>query len=356
MRTKIAAFALVAGVVSHDIAETAAAYESQAARFAGAGGLEERRAAPNESLDAKEHVATEGNQAAHVAASGRHGADGARAEAADTASDGQKITLAKAMKLRQLKVSSPKDGGRRLGAHRGPRPGGARNFIARTREAVRDRLVADSASGDGKDRYSYGSGKGTNQGQGSEDWSSDIQLKLGYTQLGSQGENKRNKRKENGKYNQNKMTPLSDVVDPSSMVMYKREKNSDKDSKKVELEDQLDGETIAEALTRMQPALRPEVELKKKRSGRTSVDNGFPYRYPTIRYVPWEELTDDTKEIVGDFGYNKRSWNGMSHEIEGWAFADLSKGQQESALLLGIDENVWDCFINRECALDWFPA
>ena len=74
------------------------------------------------------------------------------------------------------------------------------------REFHSNKIFADSSSGDGKDRD--GSGRGTNQRQGSEDGSSDIQME--YTQLGS-----------NGKYTQiqSEMIQLSDVVvvDPGDM-------------------------------------------------------------------------------------------------------------------------------------------
>jgi hypothetical protein len=116
------------------------------------------------------------------------------------------------------------------------------------------------------------------------------------------------------------------------------------------------GESIAEAMTRTQLKFRPPTDILEERTqsmgdlaeGGT---NPFPYNYPKIRYVPWHDLSKMTRDIVGgeEFGYNVVTWNYMSHDIEGSAYSALDPRQQKTLLMLGIDENVWDCFINREC-------
>lgn len=122
------------------------------------------------------------------------------------------------------------------------------------------------------------------------------------------------------------------------------------------IEGRNEGETIAKTLARMKMKLRHPVnkQTMKMRSHslntEENTDNVFPYRYPKIRYVQWNELSAETKEIVEEaFGYDEGSWNDISHDIESEQFSKLSDDHQKSALLLGIDENVWDCFINRKC-------
>ena len=116
-------------------------------------------------------------------------------------------------------------------------------------------------------------------------------------------------------------------------------------------------ESIAETMTRTQLKLRPPPDIPVERTQSTGIvaggggANPFPYNYPKIRYVPWHDLSKMTRDIVGgeEFGYNVVTWNYMSHDIEGSAYSALDPRQQKTLLMLGIDENVWDCFINREC-------
>jgi hypothetical protein len=125
-------------------------------------------------------------------------------------------------------------------------------------------------------------------------------------------------------------------------------------------------ESIAERMTRMQFKLRPtttDIVLEGRMASMgdleggttttkttTTADSPFPYRYPKLRYVPWRDLSGETKDYVTRvFGYNVGSWNYMSsHAIEGMAYSALDKDQRTGLLMLGIDEDVWDCFINRE--------
>jgi hypothetical protein len=84
-------------------------------------------------------------------------------------------------------------------------------------------------------------------------------------------------------------------------------------------------ESIAETMTRTQLKLRPPPDIPVERT-------------QSMGIVAGEE-----------FGYNVVTWNYMSHDIEGSAYSALDPRQQKTLLMLGIDENVWDCFINREC-------
>lgn len=112
-------------------------------------------------------------------------------------------------------------------------------------------------------------------------------------------------------------------------------------------------ETIAETLSRIQLKFKPGSQNNKRPMSdsitETTNNSPFPYRYPEIRYVQWNELSYATKEILEtSLGYSKGSWNYMSNEIETKTFNELTTKQQRAANMLGIDGNVWDCFINRE--------
>lgn len=113
-------------------------------------------------------------------------------------------------------------------------------------------------------------------------------------------------------------------------------------------------ETIAETLSRIQlkffkPESHNNARPMSDSIAETTNNNPFPYRYPEIRYVQWNELSYATKEILEtSLGYSKGSWNYMSNEIETKTFNELTTKQQRAANMLGIDGNVWDCFINRE--------
>ena len=63
-------------------------------------------------------------------------------------------------------------------------------------------------------------------------------------------------------------------------------------------------ESIAETMTRTQLILKPEdSQMRKNKSQLVGSGNRdkFPHRYPKIRYVQWDRLTDDTKEIVENY-------------------------------------------------------
>lgn len=100
-------------------------------------------------------------------------------------------------------------------------------------------------------------------------------------------------------------------------VVYKREKNSDEDSKTVDPEDQWGGEAIADAQLRMQLTLRSKFE-PEKRTEPVSVGEGVLCWGPRIlAHVPWEELTGNGRESASAFGHDEQSWSNPSHTIVG---------------------------------------
>lgn len=131
-----------------------------------------------------------------------------------------------------------------------------------------------------------------------------------------------------------------------------------KGGNKNRLHDAIEGESIAETLSRIQLKLKPESDRQKlmmmtpKMDPRSSEEgNVFPYGYPKIRYVEWDDLTEWTTGILeSSFGYKKGSWNRMSNTIESRDFSSLDDDQQKLLSLMAIDENVWDCFINHYSA------
>jgi len=77
-------------------------------------------------------------------------------------------------------------------------------------------------------------------------------------------------------------------------------------------------------------------------------ENPYPYNYPSIRYVEWNDLSFDTKQILQTgLGYTKSSWNYMNAEVESKKFDQLSVKAQRTLMMLGIDKYVFDCFLNQ---------
>ena len=78
-------------------------------------------------------------------------------------------------------------------------------------------------------------------------------------------------------------------------------------------------------------------------------ENPYPYSYPSIRFVEWNDLTFDTKHMLETgLGYTKSSWNYMNAEIESKKFDQLTRKAQKTLMRgLSMDSYVWDCFINH---------
>lgn len=148
-------------------------------------------------------------------------------------------------------------------------------------------------------------------------------------------------------------TSIQEVVEEEGMEMEEEIENEEKrgGGKRAREKNGPDGdESIAEMMSGIQLKFRPSNMPEERTQSIGIVEaNPFPYNYPKIRYVPWHDLSKETKDIVEEeFGYNVVSWNYMSHIVESNAFSTFDAKQQKSLLMLGIDENVWDCFINRE--------
>ncbi len=110
----------------------------------------------------------------------------------------------------------------------------------------------------------------------------------------------------------------------------------------------IDEESIAASMTRMQLKLRPPPSPPSQRSPNVVAVNPFPCAIPKIRYVPWNKLTSDTQQIVALLGYDPSSWDYTIHPLlEDAPFSAFSESQKKAAFFLGIDECVWDCFFNH---------
>jgi hypothetical protein len=111
--------------------------------------------------------------------------------------------------------------------------------------------------------------------------------------------------------------------------------------------------TIAELFASLGPIqLRPlnPKDLRPQLSPpQPNVESNFPYPYPKIRYVAWESLSSQTKEILKEnFGYSKYDWDALGqNENERKTCSQLSDKQREALKLLAWNCDMWDCFINH---------
>ncbi|KAL3762179.1 hypothetical protein ACHAWU_000643 [Discostella pseudostelligera] len=110
-------------------------------------------------------------------------------------------------------------------------------------------------------------------------------------------------------------------------------------------------ESIAASMARMQIKFRSPPSSANQRSpgaASTIEVNPYPCALPKIRYVPWNKLTEDTRQIVGLLGYDSSTWDYKSPVIvEDAPFKAFDESQKKAALFIGIDECVWDCFFNH---------
>lgn len=141
-----------------------------------------------------------------------------------------------------------------------------------------------------------------------------------------------------------KMTHASKGIKPASM----EDKQTQRDLGINILKQRISDESIAETLTRLQLKFKPGREFIKMPMSSTIDDNPYPYSYPSIRYVEWNDLSFDTKHILETgLGYTKSSWNYMNAAVEAKKFDQLSIKAQQSLQMIGIENYVWDCFINH---------
>mmetsp|Transcript_7524 Transcript_7524/g.15021 ORF Transcript_7524/g.15021 Transcript_7524/m.15021 type:complete len:650 (-) Transcript_7524:298-2247(-) len=85
-------------------------------------------------------------------------------------------------------------------------------------------------------------------------------------------------------------------------------------------------------------------------------NNGkFPHPKPKSRFAPWNELSDDEKEIAAEsLQYSGKTWNSYGvAEIESKGWDELTPLQQSDAIRLGLYERTWDCFQNHYHSKRW---
>ena len=114
--------------------------------------------------------------------------------------------------------------------------------------------------------------------------------------------------------------------------------------------------TIAERFAARGPIeLRPLKEMRPQLSPPApAIENIFPYPFPDIRFMPWERLSSQTKEIMTDnFGYSKRDWPSLGqNENERMICSQLTDTQRQAMQLLGWNCDMWNCFINHYKSFD----
>ena len=85
--------------------------------------------------------------------------------------------------------------------------------------------------------------------------------------------------------------------------------------------------------------------------------NPGPFPFPKVksRYAPWNELSDDDRQIAMDsLGYTQSTWNAYgTAEIEKKSYSELTQLQRSDAIRLGFYERTWDCFQNHYQSQKW---
>lgn len=75
----------------------------------------------------------------------------------------------------------------------------------------------------------------------------------------------------------------------------------------------------------------------------------FPFDKPQFRFEPFDKLSEASRNVAEDrLGYRETTWNvhGLADvESSGWSY--LTSGERDGAVLLGFNENTWDCFVNH---------
>ena len=80
----------------------------------------------------------------------------------------------------------------------------------------------------------------------------------------------------------------------------------------------------------------------------------FPFPKPKKRYTPWNDLTDEDREVAQILLYTPDTWNDMGlADIEKRAWNDLTEYQRPYAIQLELYERTWNCFQNHYQATKW---
>eukprot|EP00804_Cyclotella_cryptica_P007727 CCRYP_001346-RB/>CCRYP_001346-RB protein AED:0.02 eAED:0.02 QI:79/1/1/1/1/1/3/359/697 len=73
-----------------------------------------------------------------------------------------------------------------------------------------------------------------------------------------------------------------------------------------------------------------------------------------IRYKPWLELDEDTKQVAMNLEYDRYSWENYGrNDVEFYSWEDLDDGYMGNATLLGYDQRSWDCWQNHYESYRW---
>ena len=80
----------------------------------------------------------------------------------------------------------------------------------------------------------------------------------------------------------------------------------------------------------------------------------FPYPYPYTRYTPWSKLESEEKTVAGNLGYDRSSWDNLEmSDLESYSYVDLTADERLGVMSLGMDANMWDCYINHYSGYYW---
>jgi len=82
--------------------------------------------------------------------------------------------------------------------------------------------------------------------------------------------------------------------------------------------------------------------------------NQFPYSYPYTRFTAWVNLDSAEKNTAQALGYFRTSWDNLEiYNLESLRFSDLTYTEQNNVLALGMDEEMWDCWMNHYNGYYW---
>jgi hypothetical protein len=80
----------------------------------------------------------------------------------------------------------------------------------------------------------------------------------------------------------------------------------------------------------------------------------FPHPYPHIRFTSWSRLPSEKRAIAGNLGYDRSSWDNLeTSDLEFFRYADLTAEEGLGIMSLGMDANMWDCFMNHYIGYYW---
>ncbi|KAL7550505.1 hypothetical protein ACHAWF_013727 [Thalassiosira exigua] len=81
----------------------------------------------------------------------------------------------------------------------------------------------------------------------------------------------------------------------------------------------------------------------------------FPHPVPIFRYQEFSKMSETEQQVARDYlGYTQTTWNVLGYaSIERRTWDELSSNQKYGAILLGFDENVWNCYMNHFDSGSW---